>query len=67
MRFDPSQGITAAQRIARASASDLETCFIDYADFTLQKAQELANAIIRARTKSPLTSTRQIRQVLYDC
>jgi 16S rRNA C1402 N4-methylase RsmH len=43
MRFDPSQGISAQQRIARASASDLETCFIDYADFTPEKAKELAN------------------------
>lgn len=67
MRFDPSQGISAAERLKRSSSAQLETCFIDYADFTLQKAQELANAIIRARNKSPLTSTRQLRQVLYDC
>lgn len=67
MRFDPSQGISAADRLKRSSATQLETCFIDYADFTSQKAQELANAIIRARNKSLLTSTRQLRQVLYDC
>lgn len=67
MRFDPNQGISAQQRIARASAADLEICFIDYADFTPEKAKELANSIIRARNRSPITSTRQLRQVLYDC
>lgn len=67
MRFDPSQWISAKQRITRASSADLETCFIDYADFTAEKAQELANAIIRARNKSAISSTRQLRQVLYDC
>jgi len=67
MRFDPSQGIPASDRIARVSASDLEKCFIDYADFTPPKAKELANAIIRVRTKSRISSTRQLRQVLYDC
>ncbi|AHB41836.1 S-adenosyl-methyltransferase MraW [candidate division SR1 bacterium RAAC1_SR1_1] len=67
MRFDPTKGLSAQQRIARVSAADLETCFIDYADFTPEKARELANAILRARTKYPLTTTRQLRQVLYDC
>lgn len=67
MRFDPSQWIPASDRIARVSASDLEKCFIDYADFTPPKAKELANAIIRVRTKSRISSTRQLRQVLYDC
>jgi len=67
MRFDPSQGISAQQRIARASASDLETCFIDYADFTPPKAKELANAILRARNKSPIVTTRDLVSVLYTC
>lgn len=67
MRFDPTKGISAQQRIARASAADLETCFIDYADFTPEKAQELAKAIINARAKSPLLTTRDLVQVLYSC
>lgn len=67
MRFDPSQGISAQQRIARASASDLETCFIDYADFTPEKAKELAITILRARTKSPIITTRDLVAVLYSC
>lgn len=67
MRFDPSQWISAQQRIARASASDLETCFIDYADFTPPKAKELANAILRARNKSPIVTTRDLVSVLYTC
>jgi 16S rRNA (cytosine1402-N4)-methyltransferase len=67
MRFDPSQGKSAQERIAQSSPSDLTNCFVEYADFTQVKAQELATAIIRARSKFPLTSTRQLRQVLYEC
>lgn len=67
MRFDPTQWISAKHWIARSSVADLEKCFIEYADFTSEKARELANMIIRARNKSPLTTTRQLRQVLYDC
>jgi len=67
MRFDINKGITAKEWIARAKPEDIVRCFVEYADFTEPKAQELANAILRARNKSPLTTTRQLRQVLYDC
>lgn len=67
MRFDQNQGISAQQWIAKASASDLEKCFIEYADFTPEKARELSTAILRARTKSPIITTRDLVQVLYTC
>ncbi|HCB51144.1 TPA: 16S rRNA (cytosine(1402)-N(4))-methyltransferase [Patescibacteria group bacterium] len=67
MRFDINKGITAKEWLTRAKPEDITKCFVEYADFTEPKAQELANAIIRARNKSPLTTTRQLRQVLYDC
>jgi len=67
MRFDPNKGISAQQRITRASSFQLEACFIEYADFTPEKSKELANAIIRARSKSPIVTTRDLVKVLYDC
>lgn len=67
MRFDPSKGISAQQWIAKASADDIEKCFIEYADFTPDKARELSTAILRARTKSPIVTTRDLVQVLYTC
>lgn len=67
MRFDPTKGVSAQQWIAKASAADLERCFIEYADFTLDKARELSTAILRARTKSPIITTRDLVQVLYTC
>lgn len=67
MRFDPSKGISAQQWIAKASADDIEKCFIEYADFTPEKAKELATVILRARTKSPIITTRDLVQVLYTC
>ncbi len=67
MRFDPSKGISAQQWIAKTSADDIEKCFIEYADFTPEKARELSTAILRARTKSPIVTTRDLVQVLYTC
>ena len=67
MSFDTQKGISAKERLTRVSPDDLKKCFVEYADFTEVKAQELALAIIRARNKSPLQTTRQLRQVLYDC
>lgn len=67
MRFDPTKGVSAQQWIAKASAADLEKCFIEYADFTPDKARELSTAILRARTKTPIITTRDLVQVLYTC
>ncbi len=67
MRFDPTQWIPASQRIAKASIGQLQRCFVEYADFSPKKAEELAITISRAKSKSPISSTRQLREILGSC
>lgn len=67
MRFDTNQKLSAKEWIAKSSHKEIEQCFIEYADFTQEKAQELAYAIVSARNKAPILTTRDLMQVLYNC
>ncbi len=67
MRFDTNQQLTAKDRIAKVSPKELENCFIEYADFTQEKAFEIANEIIKTRNKSPIQTTHDLIKVLYAC
>jgi 16S rRNA (cytosine1402-N4)-methyltransferase len=58
MRMDPSRGESAAQFIARASLRELTGVIRDYGEERF--AQSVASAIVAARTREPLVTTRQL-------
>ena len=62
MRFDPSQGITAAALLADGTAADLREVFHRYGEEPA--AGRLARAIVRARTEAPLATTNDLVAVV---
>lgn len=67
MRFDQGMTRTAAEVVNTYSASDLQSLFIRYADFTVEKAQELADTLVRERKKSRISTTFELKHVLGLC
>ncbi len=55
MRFDPTQGQTAAELLARSSEAELRTILAHYGEEPA--AARLARAIVRARQRQPLRTT----------
>jgi 16S rRNA (cytosine1402-N4)-methyltransferase len=49
------------------SESDLKNLFVQYADFTDKKAEELALTIVRERKKEKITTTFGLKHVLGLC
>jgi 16S rRNA (cytosine1402-N4)-methyltransferase len=62
MRMDPSRGETAAEFIARATERELIGVLRDYGEERL--AQPIAAALVEARTRSPVTRTGQLRELV---
>jgi 16S rRNA (cytosine1402-N4)-methyltransferase len=62
MRMDPDARITAAELLLLASAEELTTWFREYGD--LPGARRLARAIVAARERAPLRTTRDLLNVI---
>jgi 16S rRNA (cytosine1402-N4)-methyltransferase len=64
MRMDQSQGRTAADVVNRASAGELAKILREYGEE--RHAKRVADAIVRARARAPLTSTGRLAEVVRD-
>lgn len=62
MRMDPSRGESAAEWLARVKRDELERVLREYGEEP--RARAVAAAIDRARQEAPLTSTRQLAEVV---
>jgi 16S rRNA (cytosine1402-N4)-methyltransferase len=62
MRMNTDQGMTAAQWLGSVSESDLATTLRRYGEEP--KARRIARAIIAARTEQPITTTRQLADIV---
>jgi len=58
MRMDPTRGISAAEWIAHASERELRGVIADYGEERF--AQQIARAIVAARTERPIVRTQQL-------
>jgi len=67
MRFDQKQKNSAYSLINMYSAQKLECVFIDYAEFSSPKAQELAKKICTERKKVPIKTTGELKIILKTC
>lgn len=61
MRFDREQDQTAATILQHSSVDELTHIFVAYADFTEQKAHELALGIVKQRLQERFATTQQLR------
>ena len=64
MRMDPTRGITAAQWLATASEAELRGVIADYGEERF--AQQIARAIVAARTHEPIVRTRQLATIVAE-
>jgi 16S rRNA (cytosine1402-N4)-methyltransferase len=62
MRFDPSQGMTAADLVARCSEEELCGWLREYGEE--RWAKRIARAIVRQREQEPLLTTMQLASVI---
>lgn len=67
MRFDQTKSKTAEEVVNTYNSSDLKNLFVNYADFTEKKAEELADTICRERNKHRLVTTFDLKKVLGLC
>lgn len=64
MRFDNRSWISAYDILNKYSMSDLIKIFVEYAEFTSQKSQEIAKKIIESRKLSPIKTTFDLKNIL---
>ena len=64
MRMDPSQGVSAADLLQRASAEELQGWFQRYGE--LPGSRRLAKAITQRRVRQPLRTTADLLQVIDE-
>jgi len=65
MRFDnASDNLTAYDIVNKYNSIDLAKIFIDYAEFTDQKSQEIAREIVRSRKSTPIKTTFDLKNIL---
>lgn len=62
MRMDPTHGETAAQWLSHAGESEIREVIREYGEERF--AQQIAKAIVAARTEQPLRTTRQLAQLV---
>lgn len=67
MRYDQRRTMTAADVVNTYSQSDLKDLFVNYADFTEKKAEELAQTIIHERKKNRISTTFDLKKILGLC
>lgn len=64
MRMDPDSGESAADWLANVSESELTRVLREYGEERF--AKRIARAIVKARAESPLTSTRQLAEIVKE-
>ncbi len=64
MRMDTSRGITAAQWLATASENQIGEVIRTYGEERF--ARQIARAIVAARSRGALDTTRQLAQIVED-
>ncbi|BCX79577.1 ribosomal RNA small subunit methyltransferase H [Campylobacter sp. 19-13652] len=64
MRMDACNGVSAADIVADYSKEELERIFRDYGELT--NASKIAQKIVQERLKSPITSAKQLRDILSE-
>ncbi len=62
MRMDTSRGITAAQWLAQADAQEIREVIRNYGEERF--AKQIAAAIVAARSRGPVTTTRQLAGIV---
>src|ERR1700676_4423555 len=62
MRMNPSSGVTAAPLVDSLTAEELTSMIRDYGDERF--ARSIANRIVRARERTPITTTTQLRELV---
>jgi len=62
MRMDSNSGMSAAQWLARATEQEIATVLWEYGEERF--ARRMAKAIVAARHNEPITTTRQLAQVV---
>ncbi len=62
MRMDVTQGITAAQWVESVSETELEKVIWEYGEE--RYARQIARAIVMARARQPIVTTRQLAQIV---
>lgn len=67
MRFDQNAKQSAYDIVNQYKLQDLSNIFINYGDFTQKKAKELAEAILRERSKQNIKTTFDFKKILNDC
>ena len=65
MRMDPQQQLTAADLLAQAEAAELKRIFREYGEE--RWAALIAREIVKTRTGEPLTTTRQLAELVCRC
>jgi 16S rRNA (cytosine1402-N4)-methyltransferase len=64
MRFDDKNWESAYDIVNKYNIIDLTRIFVDYAEFTEQKSQEIARQIVKTRKFSPIKTTFNLKNVL---
>jgi len=64
MRFNQEQKISAYDIVNTSTSQQLETIFIDYADFTPSKAREIADKILSYRRINNIQTTFDLKKIL---
>jgi len=64
MRMDQGQSLTAAEVLNSYPAAQLARVLREYGEERF--ARQIANAVVRARTRAPLTSTGQLTEIIRD-
>ena len=62
MRMDPTQGLSAAEFLAQADAEEIAAALWRYGEERMSR--RIAQAIVQARAKQPLTRTLQLAQLV---
>ncbi len=62
MRMNPQEGESAADYVARATAEELQAVFSELGEERFSR--RIAQAIVRARASRPLTTTRELAEVV---
>ena len=64
MRMDTRAGITAAEWLATASEADIADVIKTYGEERF--AKRMASAIVKARSESPITRTKQLATIVAE-
>ena len=62
--LDGKQNVSAYDIINKYNSIDLTKIFVDYAEFTEQKSQEIARHIVKSRKSSPIKTTFDLKNAL---